>query len=643
MIMSKKKLSWGGGNPKHPQALKRSRSASSPGTCDGREVKMTDNMGRGQSWARRRKKPGIGVWDRSVGLRGGGVEGDDENGSNSSVEVMESSGSVSIDEEIRPGSSDTVVSRAPSREEHFSWASKYLDTRTPLLSERDFPALPMGRRETSGVRVFPRHLVIQSPDLVRQGVFVRGKLIQQALGADNLTGVRIKVVTPPGKEEKVLEVTVANERQANCLLRVKKMGEYPVQVIKHSTRNQVKGVFYDKEEVLKDLSLDAVTLGVRECNGDVEVVKVEKLGKVGHMYKVILECQDMPRRITVGVGLAYPLDVFVPPPMRCFKCQEYGHYARSCRPRTPHRCQRCGVAYDGGHDYDKCKANNCDSAHCFKKCTQKASCVNCKGEHASGDKTCPEQVFQKEKARLHYRQQMPWKQAEMAAMAQLKGQNYATQVVAPTTGAVMKASTTSREAETNIGKRLDTLEEMFKAFMATSAQRESGVNTVPSMAEATAAVGSEEGSEPMRALQVTVETLRADMEQMKKSFEEKARVGYEQNERLRKDNASLKAENDSLQEKIRQMTLENNKQKAVNNNNNQKGGKGKRKKSSSPVSANKVAASNTDSKKPKALTFRDSSNSGDVKVVSQSQPVISKPAWTGGAKGGAEKEGGRPH
>lgn len=60
----------------------------------------------------------------------------------------------------------------------------------------------------------------------------------------------------------------------------------------------------------------------------------------------------------------------VPPPLRCFKCQKYGHVAAVCKGKQ--RCGRCG----GEHEYGKCVNG------------AKLKCCNCGGEHSSAYRGC---------------------------------------------------------------------------------------------------------------------------------------------------------------------------------------------------------------------------------------------------------------
>ena len=77
---------------------------------------------------------------------------------------------------------------------------------------------------------------------------------------------------------------------------------------------------------------------------------------------------------------------------RCFKCQRYGHIAARCENIVI--CSLCGVE---GHGWQspECSANKNKK----EGVTVKPSCVNCKGEHQTGSRTCT--FYKEEKRRLY--------------------------------------------------------------------------------------------------------------------------------------------------------------------------------------------------------------------------------------------------
>ncbi|GFO05820.1 nucleic-acid-binding protein from mobile element jockey [Plakobranchus ocellatus] len=77
-----------------------------------------------------------------------------------------------------------------------------------------------------------------------------------------------------------------------------------------------------------------------------------------------------PSRIRAGY-LSLDVRPYVLLPMRCYKCQRYGHSKDRCK-KSAALCVRCGK---GGHLERDCSAN--------------LHCVNCKGDHAASSKSFP--------------------------------------------------------------------------------------------------------------------------------------------------------------------------------------------------------------------------------------------------------------
>ena len=81
---------------------------------------------------------------------------------------------------------------------------------------------------------------------------------------------------------------------------------------------------------------------------------------------------DLPQYVYLGC-LRYKVKPYIPQPIRCTKCQTFGHVAANCRREV--RCVRCGK----GHPVDNCP---------IKDNLAQAVCVNCKGNHSAAFKGC---------------------------------------------------------------------------------------------------------------------------------------------------------------------------------------------------------------------------------------------------------------
>ena len=73
----------------------------------------------------------------------------------------------------------------------------------------------------------------------------------------------------------------------------------------------------------------------------------------------------------------FQVQTFYQNPIRCFKCQIYGHTSKDCKREQV--CSNCGTK---GHSFDDCGNN--------------AFCIHCKGNHATTSRSCPEYSIQKQ-------------------------------------------------------------------------------------------------------------------------------------------------------------------------------------------------------------------------------------------------------
>mgnify|MGYP000739660436 CR=1 FL=1 len=92
-------------------------------------------------------------------------------------------------------------------------------------------------------------------------------------------------------------------------------------------------------------------------------------------YFLTFNTPELPEHVYTGF-MRIPVSPFIPNPLRCYKCQKFGHGQSKCRSAAV--CAKCAGQ---GHTYEECSGT--------------PKCVNCLGEHSSSDKTCPKWLYEK--------------------------------------------------------------------------------------------------------------------------------------------------------------------------------------------------------------------------------------------------------
>ena len=162
--------------------------------------------------------------------------------------------------------------------------------------------------------------------------------------------------------------------QAQNLLRTNRFIDRPDRVTIHKTLNSSRG-----EIRCRDLA-DMSEVEIRDELKDQGVVGVNRVtlkeGKVIPTNTPFLTFgyPELPKEITVGY-LKVKVALFVPNPMRCFNCNQFGHTSQRCKVAA--KCTDCGKDKHEG------------------QCEGPKVCSNCNGPRASSAKDCP--VWQKEK------------------------------------------------------------------------------------------------------------------------------------------------------------------------------------------------------------------------------------------------------
>ena len=172
----------------------------------------------------------------------------------------------------------------------------------------------------------------------------------------------------------------------------KKFVDRFISVTPHKALNTCKGVLRCSE--LKDVDDEEILEGLKS-QGVTEVTRVmrkkdgEKIPT--NTFFLTFALPKLPEKVKIGY-LFEKISLFVPAPLRCFKCQKFGHSQGRCRKEAV--CERCGHQ---AHD---------------NACSQKPSCPNCNGDHPPSSRQCPTFLFEKEVQKIKTEQKVSFAEAK---------------------------------------------------------------------------------------------------------------------------------------------------------------------------------------------------------------------------------------
>jgi len=248
--------------------------------------------------------------------------------------------------------------------------SQQRNFQTSKRSYREVESSSDGEDNTTDM--WPRFLVVQGTSVE----FPLAKLNPFAIekGIQGLAGTPVSVRRLRSGD---LILEVAKKSHSDNLLRSGMLANCPVRVTAHRSMNSRKGVIRCRD--LKDTSEKEILDGL-SAQGVTEVKKISVLrdGNRCNTGTIILTfgLPVLPPTVKCGF-LQVRVDTYIPNPLRCFKCQRFGHHKTNCKRDLA--CARCGTA---GHEDKECRL----SPHC----------VNCDGNHESFSRDCPSWKIEKD-------------------------------------------------------------------------------------------------------------------------------------------------------------------------------------------------------------------------------------------------------
>ena len=229
----------------------------------------------------------------------------------------------------------------------------------------------------------PKYLLLKCDgkrDFTKENVNKRTAWLGMALN------VKDKDQVPPMstiriKKEQCISLKVNRPEIAKKLLEIKHLGPCKVIITKDPIRNSVHAVLRDPKGKFDNMTEEDITELLKD-QGVIKTKIFQKNGKPIRTYKLTIDSLVCPTDITLGEYF-FRLTEYVPPPLRCFKCQQYQHSKFVCHSKTS-ICQRCG---EEGHEKEVYREGNL-----VKTCSKDATCFHCKGDHEAGHSECPVQI-----------------------------------------------------------------------------------------------------------------------------------------------------------------------------------------------------------------------------------------------------------
>ena len=196
-------------------------------------------------------------------------------------------------------------------------------------------------------------------------------------------------------------VRVNDASQAKLILKMTKLHCYNVKVSVHAGLNTCKGVVTCRD--LQSLDEKEIVEFMRDQNVvDAKFITRLKDNVRERTWSVILTfgLEKVPEHVYIGYERV-SVRVFIPLPLRCFKCQKFGHGANGCHSDKVF-CGKCS----GEHDTADCAVSV-------------PKCVNCSLPHSSNSRDCPKFKLEKEIVAYRAKERVDYFEARKIVLREL--------------------------------------------------------------------------------------------------------------------------------------------------------------------------------------------------------------------------------
>ncbi|GAB0090556.1 hypothetical protein DMENIID0001_052930 [Sergentomyia squamirostris] len=186
------------------------------------------------------------------------------------------------------------------------------------------------------------------------------------------------------KKDGKLLVEAATVEQAAKILTITKIADNDVEAVMCAQMNTCRAIvrdeymiYWDQEELLRELAPQGV-IAIKNIKTRARGQRAAQSpdGNANRAqwnptatFIITFDLPSRPQFLRIGYARLQTRD-YIPDPIRCFNCQQFGHFRTSCR--NVGICVRCS---EKEHRPDPCKGG--------------MKCINCKGPHFASWRVCP--------------------------------------------------------------------------------------------------------------------------------------------------------------------------------------------------------------------------------------------------------------
>ncbi|GBO08911.1 hypothetical protein AVEN_146545-1 [Araneus ventricosus] len=194
-------------------------------------------------------------------------------------------------------------------------------------------------------------------------------------------------------------IEIMNSKQADNLMELDKIGNIKVKASPHHTLNYSKGVI-SESEFQRDLEEDLLDCLKNQNVIAVKRITIKRHGQIFPTKHLILTFNNptLPKSVKIAY-INCPVKPYIPDPIRCFKCQKFGHTITACR-GNKENCAHCSLP---DHNSQTCKSTT-------------PKCFNCSGEHPSFSRSCPRYKLEKEIQTIKITKKISFQEARQIVM-----------------------------------------------------------------------------------------------------------------------------------------------------------------------------------------------------------------------------------